>query len=189
VDKTSACSLRVVCSPQQHTMRPAVVKRRPQQHTIMAPASPARLPTRPDPASGVVAADLSMASVIEMRGPASVPVVLVPTRFRPALAGVVERLAALDYQGLKRDGIDPFRDTDLSLWIRSYGNSGTTIVPLPEGAWSAAEAGRVDAHPGQWWAIVPLWTRDEGMSDLSLEATITESADGVKIVIDNIRVL
>jgi hypothetical protein len=37
--------------------------------------------------------------------------------------------------------------------------------------------------------VVPLWTREEGMSDLSLEATITESADGVMVVIDNIGVL
>jgi hypothetical protein len=115
--------------------------------------------------------------------------VAVPARFRSALAGVVERLAALDYQGLKRDRIDPFPDSDLSVWIRNYGDSGATIVPLPDGAWAEADAGPVDACPGQWWVVVPLWTREEGMSDLSLEATITESADGVMVVIDNIGVL
>ena len=113
----------------------------------------------------------------------------VPARFRSALAEVVKRLAALDYQGLKRDGIDPFPDSDLSMWIRNYGDAGATIVPLPDGAWAVADAGPLDARPGQWWVVVPLWTREEGMSDLSLEATVSESPGGVVVVIDGIHVL
>ena len=124
-----------------------------------------------------------------MRLPASVPVVAVPARFRPALSEVVERLAALDYQGLKRDGIDPFPDSDLSVWIRNYGGAGATIVPLPGEAWAEADAVPIDARPGQWWVVLPLWTREEGMSDLSLEATVTESPGGVMVVIHGIHVL
>ena len=124
-----------------------------------------------------------------MRLPASVPVVAVPARFRPALSEVVERLAALDYQGLKRDGIDPFPDSDLSLWIRNYGEAGATIVPLPGEAWAEANAGQVDSRPGQWWVVLRLWTREEGMSDLSLEATVTEARGGVMVVIKDIRAL
>ena len=113
----------------------------------------------------------------------------VPVGFRPALSEVVERLAALDYQGLKRDGIDPSADSDLSLWIRNYGEAGATIVPLPDEAWVEAAAGPVDGRPGHWWVVLPLWTREEGMSDLSLEATVTESPGGVVVAIDDIRVL
>lgn len=113
----------------------------------------------------------------------------VPARFRPALSEIVERLAALDYQGLKSDGIDPFPESDLSVWIRNYGEAGATIVPLPDGAWAEADAGPVDARRGQWWVVLPLWTREEGMSDLSLEATVTESRGGVIVVVDDIRVL
>jgi hypothetical protein len=79
--------------------------------------------------------------------PASVRFVAVPARFRPALAGDVERLAALDYQGLKSDGIDPFPDSDLSVWIRNYGSSGATIVPLSDGAWAEADDGPVMPVP------------------------------------------
>jgi hypothetical protein len=120
---------------------------------------------------------------------ANVRVMAVPARFRPALAEVVERLAVLDYQGLKRDGIDPRPDSDLSMWIRNYGDAGATIVPLPDEAWAAADAGLVDAHPGEWWVVLPLWTREEGMSDLSLEATITVTSGEVMVVIDDIHVL
>ena len=120
---------------------------------------------------------------------ASVLVVVVPVRFRPALAEVVDRLAALDYQGLKRDGIDPLPDSDLSMWIRNYGDAGATVVPLPDEAWAEAEAWPVDARPGEWWVVLPLWTREEGMSDLSLEATATESPGKVVVVINDIHVL
>ena len=113
----------------------------------------------------------------------------VPKRFRPALAEVVGRLAALDYEGLKRDGTDPRPDSDLSMWIRNYGDGGATIVPLPGEAWAEADAWPVDASPGQWWVVLPLWTREHGMSDLSMEATVTESPDGVMVVISDIHVL
>jgi hypothetical protein len=115
--------------------------------------------------------------------------VAVPARFRPALSEVVERLAALDYQGLKRHGIDPFPDSDLSVWVRNYGDAGATIVPLPDEAWAEADAGPVDDRPGQWWVVLRLWTREEGMSDLSLETTVTESRGGIVVVINGVRVL
>jgi hypothetical protein len=118
----------------------------------------------------------------------NIPVVAVPVRFRPALAEVVKRLAALDYQGLKCDGIDPHPDSDLSMWIRNYGHAGATIVPLPEDAWAECDVAPT-VHPGEWWAVVPLWTREEGMSDLSMEATITEASGEVKVVIHDIHVL
>lgn len=117
----------------------------------------------------------------------------VPEHLRPALAAVVDRLAAGDYQGLKRDGIDRSPDdADLSLWIRSYGPAGATIVPLPEEAWASADAIPVipvTGQPGHWGVVVDLWTREEGMSDLSMEATVTESPDGISVVIDGIHVL
>jgi hypothetical protein len=37
--------------------------------------------------------------------------------------------------------------------------------------------------------VLGLWTQEEGMSDLSVEATITESPDGISVVIDGLHVL
>jgi hypothetical protein len=62
-------------------------------------------------------------------------------------------------------------------------------VPLPHEAWAAGDAFPVVVRPGQWWVVLPLWTQEEGMSDLSLEATVTESTGGVIVVIENIHVL
>jgi hypothetical protein len=110
-------------------------------------------------------------------------------QFRRALAAVVERLAASGYQGLKRDGTDPHPAADLSLWIRNYGSEGATIVPLPEEAWAEADAVPIAGRPGEWSVIVPLWTREAGKSDLSMEATVFGSSEDVSVVIDNIHVL
>jgi hypothetical protein len=61
-------------------------------------------------------------------------------------------------------------------------------VPLPEEAWASADAIPVTVRPGEWWVVLPLWTREEGMSDLSLEATVLELPSGVSVVIDDIHV-
>jgi hypothetical protein len=42
-------------------------------------------------------------------------------------------------------------------------------------------------RPDEWWVVLPLWTREEGKSNLSIEATILESSSGVSVVIDDIR--
>lgn len=110
-------------------------------------------------------------------------------QFRRALAAVVGRLAARDYQGLKRDGTDPHPAADLSLWIRNYGSEGATIVPLPGEAWEEADAVPITGRPGEWSVVLPLWTQEEGRSDLSMEATVCESSEGVSVVIDSIHVL
>jgi hypothetical protein len=69
-------------------------------------------------------------------------------------------MAAGDHEGLKRDGIDPYRDADLSLWIRDYGPAGATIVPLPVEAWASADAFPIEGRPHRWAVVVDLWTRE-----------------------------
>ena len=113
----------------------------------------------------------------------------VPQRFRPVIEDVVCRVAAGDYAGLKRDGIDSYPDGDLSLWIREYGDGGATLVPLPDEAWDSAQASPADHEPGTWFVVVDLWTLEEGRSDLSLEATVREAGDRIDLTIDDLHVL
>lgn len=47
------------------------------------------------------------ASLIDISHSESVTTRTVPASLRPALAQVVDRLVAGDFEGLKRDGIDP----------------------------------------------------------------------------------
>jgi hypothetical protein len=68
---------------------------------------------------------------------------------------------------------------------------GRTIVPLPEGAASLIESVRIQkAVASAWSVVVPLFTQEEGRSDLSLELTVTESQPGsVAAQVDNLHVL
>lgn len=114
---------------------------------------------------------------------------------RPALSEVVDRLIAGDYEGLKHDRIDPYADRDLGLWIREYGRvpgsdepGRATLVPLPEEAWDWAEVVFEDSGPPRvWGVVVDLWPLEEG--HLSMEAEVTETFDGLRVVVSDIHVL
>lgn len=122
--------------------------------------------------------------------PADDPVRPIPNRWRPMLAGIVERLVSKDYAGLTADGLvsysnDP-ADDSIGRWIEDY---PATLVPLPEEAWEHGECGRFTDDPDAWWVVLDLWTAEEGRSDLSLEATVRESDDRVTVSVDYVHVM
>jgi len=57
------------------------------------------------------------------------------------------------------------------------------VVPIDPAAWSRPDRREFAVH-------VPLWTREEGPSDLSLELTLVDAQDGnFAVEVDNIEVL
>jgi hypothetical protein len=68
---------------------------------------------------------------------------------------------------------------------------GRTIVPLPQKAASLISSVRIQkAADPTWSVVVPLFTREEGRSDLSLELMVTESQPGsVAVHVDDLHVL
>ena len=84
----------------------------------------------------------------------------VPTAFRALLEQLVSQFAAGNFIV---DG------HDCGPWVRDY---PATLVPLPPEAWDVARAGRVTDRG--WWITVPLWTAEEGRSDLTLTADASE---------------
>jgi hypothetical protein len=71
--------------------------------------------------------------------------------------------------------------------IRSYGR--TLVIP-PESAFGLIDPIEVNGiHPAQWSINLPLWTKEEGRSDLSIEMTIIETKPTFTIELDDIRVL
>ncbi len=77
---------------------------------------------------------------------------------------------------------------DMKAAVATYGR---TIVPLPEEAESLVDSVRIQNAPDPTWSVVvPLFTREEGRTDLSLELTVTESQPGsVAVYVDDIHVL
>ena len=68
---------------------------------------------------------------------------------------------------------------------------GRTIVPLPqEGMLLINSVPVQNSRPSAWSVVVPLFTHEEGRSDLSLELTVTVLHGGnVGIQVDNLHVL
>jgi hypothetical protein len=46
-----------------------------------------------------------------------------------------------------------------------------------------------NAQPKKWSIAMPLWTHEEGRSDLTMEMTIIEKANGFAIELDDLHVL
>jgi hypothetical protein len=76
--------------------------------------------------------------------------------------------------------------TDLEVVVQEYG--GTFIQP-PEDAYSQLDAVAIrDADIPTWSVRAPLWSREEGRSDLTLELTVAKEANQWRIELDDLHV-
>ena len=112
----------------------------------------------------------------------------VPERWRPLLAEIIHRLVIGDYAGLARDGsvsyTDDPSDDSIGMWIEDY---PWRMVDLPEEAWAFSDHFQVG--PNSWSVVVSLWTAEEGLSDLSLEAIVYEDGPNVTVKVDMVHVM
>jgi hypothetical protein len=78
-------------------------------------------------------------------------------------------------------------EAGLETAINEYGR---TLVSPPLGAAKFEDVVSLTVGQTPAWSVwVPLWTFEEGRSDLTLELTITQNEDGFVIQIDDLRVL
>lgn len=76
---------------------------------------------------------------------------------------------------------------DIKAAITEYGRR---LVEPPVEAWKLMNAVPVrNSSPQRWSVIMPLWTAEEGRSDLSLECTAIENGESVVLELDDIHVL
>jgi len=67
---------------------------------------------------------------------------------------------------------------------------GRTLVVPPVSAFSFMDVIEIRNSPSPSWSItMPLWTKEEGRSDLSLELTLVEKGGGFEVEVDDIHVL
>lgn len=64
---------------------------------------------------------------------------------------------------------------------------GRTLTPIPEAGWAIAQV--FAQQDGAFSVDLPLWTAEEGRSDLTLCLTMRIGAAGPDIEIDDLRVL
>lgn len=100
---------------------------------------------------------------------------------------LVDDLVAGDYAKIERDGyLSRLTKEELKRAIEDYGR---TLIPIPKNGLSEIDTYPIDGHAEQISIDCPLWTQEEGMSDLTLSLTITQTTHGVKLSIDDLHVL
>ena len=78
-------------------------------------------------------------------------------------------------------------EADIAGVIRDYGR---TFVSLPADFGDYLDTVEIEGRSRPTWSIrAPLWTLEEGRSDLTLELTVTDEVDGPRIELDDLRVL
>jgi hypothetical protein len=114
----------------------------------------------------------------------------IPEHWRPAVVEVVRRLIGRDFDGLNADGLlDPALASDsarFAYWIDRYPAS---LVDLPDDVWAVADRTPMPDRPDTWWVVVPLWTAEEGRSDLSLEAYVVDDSRGIRVILHDAHVM
>jgi hypothetical protein len=110
----------------------------------------------------------------------------------PALKNEVERLVADIVAGrfsqLVADGrAGRLSEAELQKAVLDYGR---TLVPLPEAAWAVVDEFPQKTDPSMVAVDVPLWTAEEGRSDLTLTLTAQRHPTGLYCLrIDDLHVL
>jgi hypothetical protein len=100
---------------------------------------------------------------------------------------LIEDLAAGRYAELAADGrAGRLTEAELRTTVEQYGR---TLVPLPAHGEQLVE---VYEHTSQQDAVtleVPLWTREEGRSDLTLSLTALKQGESCTVEVDDLHVL
>jgi hypothetical protein len=118
------------------------------------------------------------------RGVSGTPAV--PERFRPLLSALIDMIADGDVAAMRADPAIRVGTGDPLLRARDYPGA---VISLPAEGWDLSDAVQVGGQPELWSVIIPLWTRAEGRSDLSLEAIVEDRPEGPVVEIGNIHVL
>lgn len=96
----------------------------------------------------------------------------IPSAWRPILTNIVDAFVRHDY-GLADPimGVTPVpaaTATQVGRYIEEY---GATLIALPQASWDTSVCIWMEDH---WDALIDLWTKEEGSSDLVLQVHVSE---------------
>jgi len=100
---------------------------------------------------------------------------------------MVDDLASARYEQIENSGRSGrLSAVELKRAITSYGR---TLTPLPDRAWDLVDIYPSASNSRSWYLDLPLWTKEEGRSDLTLKVCLKESDTEISVEIEDIRVL
>ena len=107
---------------------------------------------------------------------------------RSAVREMMDQLAREDYESVVRRCVKSrLTSSDLRTVIRDYGRK---VVSPPPDAYKKLDAVRVKGAAAPTWSVrAPLWTEEEGRSDLTLELTIALGPGAPNVELDDLQVL
>jgi len=110
----------------------------------------------------------------------------VDAKFIDPIRTLVEALVKGHFDQLERDGRSGrLSSHELKEALKAYGR---TMITLPDEAFRLVDVYPVKGRQATWAVDIPLWTAEEGRSDLTLSLTVSESPDGVRLEIDDLHV-
>lgn len=110
---------------------------------------------------------------------------MIDSSFIPLITKLVDDLVENSYQKIYLDGRGGrLSAEEMEDAIRDY---GMTLISLPPDAFSLVDVCKVDDST-EWMLDVPLWTAEEGRSDLTLSVTVDLDHEP-HITIDDLHVL
>lgn len=105
---------------------------------------------------------------------------------KDAVNELVHSLVMREFDKLASDGrAGRLSATELKTAIDEYGRA---LVDLPSEVWDLVDEYRNDGA-GAFALDVPLWTAEEGRSDLTLSLTVNDSGGNIGVEIDDLHVL
>ncbi len=109
-------------------------------------------------------------------------------RLKEPVRQVIDHLVAGKYAELETlTNADRLSAKEMAKAISDYGRE---LVLPPDDAFRLMDVVEVrNAQPRQWSGTMPLWTREEGRSDLSIGVTLIAKEKGFRIELDDIHVL
>jgi len=73
---------------------------------------------------------------------------------------------------------------------RAVADYGRILIEPPTEAYELMQVVPVEgSKPRKWSVTMPLWTQEEGRSDLSVSLTLIESPEGLRVELDDLHVL
>jgi hypothetical protein len=104
-----------------------------------------------------------------------------------AIQDLVQSLVDQRYSDIVADGRGGrVTEDEMRTAISDYGR---TLIPLPDEAWSQVDVYEQANDPGEVMVDVPLWTVEEGRSDLTLSISARKEGDQYHLEIDDLHVL